>query len=318
MRKRIFAQLPAVFTCLITAFACLIAGCISPPSINPNDNILVLTDQDVPESAIRQMVEKSGINADERLSGDILGRSVTIVKLRGKTNHFGNNNYHATVPYTKVWISEYPQTRDMNVQTDSRGWWTLYVVKDAGADLEFSFIYEKEGWITTKTNVNTIQDEDNLDYAIQFIDPLYFKFGMKPVVESSLRDNGYPNISFENAMVVTVGKSWASMHDDRLPHGDEGAIVTISPASDEYVGPIYFDESVFPDLDRSHTSHDGGVNWVNMPVNTYYVSAQKEGVNYKTVKFNITEADIEAGVELFIASPPDSVMGDNDSGPGEP
>ena len=55
-----------------------------------------------------------------------------------------------------------------------------------------------------------------------------------------------------------------------------------------------------------------------MPVNgTYSVTAHKEGVNYDTVTFNITDADIDAGVELFIASPPDSVEGDNDSAPGE-
>ena len=55
-----------------------------------------------------------------------------------------------------------------------------------------------------------------------------------------------------------------------------------------------------------------------MPLNqTYLVSAQKEGVSYETVKFTLSEADAEAGVELYIASPPDSVQGDNDSGPGE-
>ena len=55
-----------------------------------------------------------------------------------------------------------------------------------------------------------------------------------------------------------------------------------------------------------------------MPLNaTYLVSAQKEGVEYQTVKFHLTDADVEAGVQLYIASPPDSVEGDNDPGPGE-
>jgi hypothetical protein len=195
----------------------------------------------------------------------------------------------------------------------------MYIVKDTGVDLEFSFIFEKEDWITTKTNVNRVVDEDNTDFAIQYIDPYYYEFGMLPFVESMMRSNGYPNFFFKNAMVVTVGKSWASMHDDRLPHGDPGATMIISPASDNYIGPIYFNESVVPDLSQPDTSLDGGVTWLNMPLNsTYLVSAEKEGVTYETVKFDITEADLENGVELYIASPPGSVEGDNDSPPGEP
>jgi hypothetical protein len=122
-----------------------------------------------------------------------------------------------------------------------------------------------------------------------------------------------------NAMVVTVGKLWASMHDDRLLHGDPGATVSSTPilTYPGTIGPIYFNEAVQPDSTYPCTSVDGGVTWINVPLNTYYVTAHKDGVNYVTVKFNITEADVENGVELYIASPPDSVQGDNDSGPGE-
>ena len=85
------------------------------------------------------------------------------------------------------------------------------------------------------------------------------------------------------------------------------------------VGPIYFNKAVFPDPGQETTSLDGGVTWLNMPLdNTYYVTAEKEGVVYPTVKFSIDAADLEYGVELYIASPPDSVEGDNDSGPGQP
>jgi hypothetical protein len=75
---------------------------------------------------------------------------------------------------------------------------------------------------------------------------------------------------------------------------------------------------VIPDLAQPDTSVDGGVAWLNMPVNnSYSVSAIKEGVHYPTVTFSVTEADVEAGVQLYIASPPDSLEGDNDSAPGE-
>jgi hypothetical protein len=118
-------------------------------------------------------------------------------------------------------------------------------------------------------------------------------------------------------MVVTVGKSWASMHDGRLPHGDPDATAMASPAMG--VGPIYFNKDVRPDPTQLLTSVDGGVAWLNLPLNnTYYVTAAKTGVSYPTVKFKIDAADVDAGVELYIASPPDSLEGSNSSAPGQP
>ena len=308
---------------------CLLTACGSDndsgvPNVELADNVLIFTDQEIPNFYLQEAIEEGEENPAARLSGDIMGRQVTIIKLSGKTNHFGRDedlryiDYHATVPETRVWISEYPDTRDLNIQTDDTGWWTMYIVKDTGQELNFSFIYEKEEWITTKSNVITFSDQDDTDLAIQFIDPYFFTYAMLPLVEGMMRANGYPNFFFENAMVVTVGKSWGSMHDDRLPHGDPGATVNISPVSEEYIGPIYFTKDVIPDLNQPDVSVDGGVTWLNMPINgTYLVSAEKPGVNYPTVKFNITDADVESGVQLYIASPPDSLEGDNDSPPGE-
>jgi hypothetical protein len=62
---------------------------------------------------------------------------------------------------------------------------------------------------------------------------------------------------------------------------------------------------------------DGGVTWINVPPGEYSVTAIKEGVNYKTVEFDINESDAENGIVLYVASPPDSVEGDNDSAPGD-
>ena len=313
----------------VSFFVTVLTACddSSDGTVQLQENILVFTDQKIPKALIQQVVDENERTPDAPLPDDLPAGKVTLVKLRGKTNHFGVDiqqsppqyiDYHATVPETRVWIAEYPDTRDLNLLTDESGWWTMYVVKDTGVDLEFSFVFEKEGWITTKTNVNTIADEDNLDFAIQYIDPYYYEFGMLPYVEAMMRSNGYPNFFFENAMVVTVGKSWASMHDDRLPHGDPGATMTISPASDDYIGPIYFNESVIPDLSQVGTSVDGGVVWLNMALDkTYRVSADKQGVGYDTVRFDIRASDVENGVRLYIASPPDSVEGDNDSAPGE-
>ena len=95
----------------------------------------------------------------------------------------GYIDYHATVPDASVWIAEYPFTRFLNITSDDTGWWTMYVIKYKGQDLEFSFVYEKDGWITTKSNVITVTDEDNTDIAIQYIDPAYFNDAMVPMVE---------------------------------------------------------------------------------------------------------------------------------------
>lgn len=296
------------------------------PQVDLPDNVLVLTNQQVSNYDLLQSIEDEN-SPPVRLGGSIAGRPVTIVKLSGKASHVGVDisqsppeyiDYHATVPHTRVWIAEHPETRDLNLRTDETGWWTIYVVKDTAVDLELSFVYEKEDWATTKTNVHTISDQDDTDFGIQLIDGDYYQYSMLPFIEAMMRSNGYPNFFFETALVVTVGKSWASLHDDRLPHGDPGAIATLRPESAGLIGPVYFNKSVIPDLAQPDVSVDGGVAWLNPPPSgLHYVTAMKEGVNYPTIKFDITEADKQHGVQLYIASPPDSLEGDNDSPRGE-
>ena len=300
----------------------LLISLLFPFSIQAQTRVLNFTDREIPKGVMTQISQGKKVDIPGSKSrGRNWGKAITVVELSGKTNHFGIDittgayiDYWATVPGVKVWISEYPFTKDLDIRTDETGWWTMYVIKYEGVDLEFSFVYQKDGWVTTKTNVITVTDDDNTDLAIQYIDPLYYQFAVKPFVEAVFL-GGAP---VENAMVVTVGKSWASMHDGRLPHGDAGATAIASPALG--LGPIYFNEAVQPDPGQTATSLDGGVTWLNMPLDdTYYVTASKDGVNYPTVKFRIDVADrVEDGVELYIASPPDSVEGDNDSGPGQP
>lgn len=285
-------------------------------------NVLNFTDREIPQGVLKQIAQGKKVDIPGAKShGRNWGSGLTVVELRGKTNHFGRDmttgryiDYWATVPGVRVWISEYPHTRDLDIQTDETGWWTMYVIKHQGVDLEFSFVYEKDGWITTKSNAIPITDEDDTDLAIQYIDPLYYQLAVKPYVQAIWLGP----VPLQNAMVVTVGKAWASMHDGRLPHGDPGATAIASPSLG--LGPIYFNPSVLPDPGWFQTSVDGGVTWLNMPVgNVYRVTAEKDGVTYETVKFKIDAADAdEYGVELYIASPPDSVEGDNDSPPGQP
>jgi len=309
--KRLSLGLVMLFTCSL--LIATIAGA--------SDNVLVMTD--IKTDKIYKKMSKLDLENEKDLKKGkkfVDKYDCTIVKLSGKLNHFGYDiinggyiDYHATVPDASVWISEYPFTRNLKFKSDETGWWTIFVVKSKKMDLGFSFVYEKQGWVTTKSNLIPVTNEDNVDIAIQFIDPLYYYLALKPAVEGMI---GGP---ITNAMVVTVGKSWASMHSDLLPHGDPGATVSSDPllTYPDTIGPLYFNEAVQPDPTYPYTSVDGGVTWINVPLNTFYVTAHKSGVNYETVEFSITEQDVEAGVVLYIASPPDSVQGDNDSDPGE-
>jgi hypothetical protein len=290
------------------------------PPASPG-TVVNLTDREIPRGVLQQIARGERKDIPGSLSrGQHWGSGLTVVELRGKTNHFGRDvttgsyiDYWATVPDVNVWVAEHPSTRALDIRTDETGWWTMYVVKHVGEDLGLSFVYEKPGWVTTKTNVITVGDEDITDLAIQFIDPAYYQQQMKPYVQATWLGGG----PLHNAMVVTVGKSWSSMHDGRLPHGDPGALTFASPALG--IGPIYFNRQVIPDPTETATSVDGGVAWLNLPLgHTYEVTAEKEGVTYKTVRFRIEETDAAHGVELYIASPPHSLEGDNDSPPGQP
>jgi hypothetical protein len=318
MRKRMTALVVGPLVLLLWL---PFAGAAQPADDATSHPVVNMSDRDIPQGVLKQIARGGRFDVPgARSSGKNWGTSLTVVELRGKTNHFGRDvstgsyiDYWATVPEVEVWIAEYPETKDLGIRTDETGWWTMYVVKQAGVEVEFSFVYEKDGWATTKSNVITVGDEDITDLAIQYIDPLYYEQMMKPYVEAIwLGDT-----PLQNAMVVTVGKSWSSMHDGRLPHGDPGALAFASPAPE--IGPIYFNRQVIPDPTLTQTSVDGGVAWLNLPVDqTYHVTAAKGGVTYKTVRFNVDAADVENGVELYIASPPHSVEGDNDSGPGQP
>ena len=149
---------------------------VLPLTAQAQDNVLNLTDRKIPEKLMSRILAGEQAIPGSHSSGKNWGRDISVVTLRGKTNHFGIDitqdppeyiDYWATVPGVKVWVPEYPETKDMDIQTDDTGWWTMHVVKYKGEDLGFSYIYEKDCWVTTKTNVITVTDEDDLDLAIQ-------------------------------------------------------------------------------------------------------------------------------------------------------
>ncbi len=74
------------------------------PYVELADNVLVFTNQEIPNFYLQQAIDEGEADPSGRVSGDIMGRTITIVKLSGKTNHFGRDenlqyiDYHATVP----------------------------------------------------------------------------------------------------------------------------------------------------------------------------------------------------------------------------
>jgi hypothetical protein len=242
----------------------------------------------------------------------------TTVMLSGKINHSGHPSYQAVVPGVSVWIAELPDSGKLGVKSDEAGWWKLKVLKYAGIDAELSPVYEKTGWITTKSNAIRVGDSDATDLSIQYIDPVFFKLIIRPLVEMLIIKEKAPKGAdkrLRNAIVATIGKKWASIHDDRLPHGDPGAVSAPIPGA---IGPVYFDKHVRPDPSLTETSVDGGVTWINAQPGEYVVGATKEGYEYEEVKFVLAPDDAKKGIVLYIASPPRSIQGTNESAPGKP
>ena len=92
------------------------------------------------------------------------GGPVTVVTLRGKTNHFGRAldgtplDYHATVPDPAVWIAEHPETRDRGFVTDETGWFTMRVEIRAVSDVvSFGFQPVGEGVFPEKPVARTLR-----------------------------------------------------------------------------------------------------------------------------------------------------------------
>lgn len=261
-----------------------------------------------------------------------------LVHLKGTVCHFGwdftqypplSLPYFLPISGVQLQVAEYPQTKHLQLTSDENGEWDLYIWKKRGMELPISMTFfmdyyppEVEAavfgqplpgmWSTTqaKSQVITIQDEDILDLGMQFPDELYL-FYSKLTLEAQISSLIGAPYEVTNFMVATVGKSWASLFDPTLPHGDFGVIVSSVPMVAPYQGPIYFNDDVAPDPTLSSTSFDGGVLYTSLPTGSIELFATKEGFTYESVKFLV-----EPEYNVYVASPPHSMEGNNSSGPG--
>ena len=110
----------------------LLISLLFPFSIQAQTRVLNFTDREIPKGVMTQISQGKKVDIPGSKSrGRNWGKAITVVALSGKTNHFGIDittgayiDYWATVPGVKVWISEYPFTKDLDIQTDETGWWT--------------------------------------------------------------------------------------------------------------------------------------------------------------------------------------------------
>ena len=244
-----------------------------------------------------------------------------VVRIAGTVFHFGLDlsqappvsfPFQSTVPDTRVWIAEAPVTRLVNVRSDANGRWAFPALKVKGKPLHVSFVYEKAGYPTTKSQRFDVGDASITDLSVQLPTEAFFTLAKGQLEQQIGALIGGP-YTLRNVLVTTVGKSWASMYSPDLPHGDPGAVVETSPPVQfpATVGPVYFNESVAPDPTIGTTSVDGGVLFGNLANGSHAFTARKAPFSYATVTF-----EVEDGFALYVASPPHGHPGHERPPPG--
>jgi hypothetical protein len=294
---------------ILTALSVLTVGCAEPESpASSSDEAIGLVYQG------KLTVPQAEASCACRLE---------LVPIGGTVFHFGLDlsqsppvefPFQSTVSGARVSIAELPITKLLNVRSDANGRWRFQAVKRKGTPLSFSFVYELAGYATTKSQVFQIGDAGITDLAVQFPTAAYYAAAKGQIEQQIGALIGAP-YTLANVLVTTVGKSWASMYNPELPHGDPGAVVSIDPAAPfpTALGPLYFNADVSPDPTLSSTSVDGGVLFGNLSAGSYRVTASKAPFTYASLTF-VVEDDIP----LYVASPPHATQGTNDSPAGQP
>ena len=243
-----------------------------------------------------------------------------VVPVGGTVFHFGLDlsqsppapyPFQSTVSGVRIWIAELPITRALNIRSDAGGNWRFPAIKIKGTPLHMSFVYELEGYPTTKSQVFEIGDAGIADVAVQLPTKAYF-LAAKGQIEQQIGALIGAPYNLKNVLVTTVGKSWASMFSPRLPHGDPGVQVAMNPPIQfpASLGPVYFNESVSPDPTLTSTSVDGGVLFGNLAKGSHTITANKAPFTYAPLTFVVDDT-----VQLYVASPPHATQGTNDAPP---
>lgn len=239
--------------------------------------------------------------------------------------------FQEKMPNVRFWVTGVGIMRSLNLRTDSGGFWRFYVLKRTDADFAFSMSFENDFWsaaveqaifgqalarpsIRIQSCDYVLKDVDLTLLGQQMPDEVFYNVAKGQMEENVSNAIGIP-YTISDMTIMTVCKSWASMYSSDVPHGDAGALLAPKEPLAFPSLVLYFNEAIQPDPAQRLTSLDGGVAVLNRGPGTFAYSATKAGVSYATVTFTMAS---DSSVDAYVASPPNSIMGSNSSGPGQP
>lgn len=129
---------------------------------------------------------------------------------------------------------------------------------------EATFVLSHENHPLTYTKTFTVPEDDIVDLTFQIPDwELYH--ALEAFVGAVSDPTKCQIVSTFTRHGKTIGSPGA--------HGEPGALLTVEPASGIGDGPIYFNDFVLPDRNRTYSSIDGGVLLLNVEPGDYRLSA---------------------------------------------
>lgn len=150
---------------------------------------------------------------------------------------------------------------ELTTVTDADGAFTIDRVP-VGA--QATFVLEHEDHPLTYTKTFTLSDSN--------IDDLTFQIpnnGLFSLIEMGLEIVADPN----KCQIVSTFTRFGKTIGDPGHHGQAGAVLRITPGPAGEEDPIYFNDMVLPDRNRTYSSLDGGVLLLNVEPGDYTLSA---------------------------------------------
>lgn len=142
---------------------------------------------------------------------------------------------------------------------------------------ELTLVVEHPDFKTTQTATLILGPNGVDPFSIQIVPKSLFA-AMSNLVPLPVEEDKYCVIA------TTAARMGGSLYV-HLRQGADGVEVSLDPPVPAESGPIYFNESVLPDLDQTATSTDGGVLFYRVPPGAYVLSATRADTVFNTVRF---------------------------------
>ncbi len=195
----------------------------------------------------------SGVPATAKVIGDVLP---FLSEVGGKR-----------VEGAKITVLEHPE---MSVVTGPDAHFELDGL-EVGS--EVTLVMEHPNFHVTQTGTVVVGENGIFPFTIQAVSNALFN-GLSGLVPAKLEEDKYCVIA------TTVTRSGGSLFV-HLRQGEPGVEVALSPAVGAASGPIYFNESVLPDVKQASTSTDGGAVLINVPPGDYTITGSKAGLVFE-------------------------------------